>query len=135
MKIYDKEIQIRSARRVEFIDITKKLRDFVKETGINNGVCYIFVPHTTAAVTINENADPDVVSDIIFETSRLIPVNSNYNHTEGNSDAHIKSSIFNVSLSVFIENNNLKLGTWQGVYFCEFDGPRQRKIWLKILGE
>lgn len=135
MKIYQKEISLKTSSRVEFIDITAELDKCVKESKISNGICNIFVPHTTAAVTINENADSSVVDDIINKTNKLIPQKDNYQHMEGNSDAHIKSSLFNVSLTIFVENNKLKLGTWQGVYFCEFDGPRYRTFWVKILGE
>ncbi|MEN3013039.1 MAG: secondary thiamine-phosphate synthase enzyme YjbQ [Endomicrobiia bacterium] len=135
MKIYKKEINIRTSNRVEFIDITKKILEIVQESKILDGICHIFVPHTTAAVTINENADKDVVRDIIDRLNRLAPGDDNYRHIEGNSDAHIKSSIIGVSLSVVVSDNELELGTWQGIYFCEFDGPRNRKLWIKILGE
>jgi secondary thiamine-phosphate synthase enzyme len=136
MKIYEKEFSIRTTKRTEFVNITNKIEEIVGETGINNGICYIFVPHTTAAVTINEDADPDVVADIIAKLNNLIPKNENYyNHMEGNSDAHIKSSVIGVSLEVFVNNKKLKLGTWQGIYFCEFDGPRHRNVWVKVLGE
>jgi len=136
MKIYEKEFSIRTTKRNEFVNITNKIEEIVGESGINNGICYIFVPHTTAAVTINEDADPDVVADIIAKLNNLIPKNENYyNHMEGNSDAHIKSSVIGVSLEVFVNNKKLKLGTWQGIYFCEFDGPRHRNVWVKVLGE
>jgi secondary thiamine-phosphate synthase enzyme len=136
MKIYEKEFSIRTTKRTEFVNITNKIEEIVVESGINNGICYIFVPHTTAAVTINEDADPDVVADIIAKLNNLIPKNENYyNHMEGNSDAHIKSSVIGVSLEVFVNNKKLKLGTWQGIYFCEFDGPRHRNVWVKVLGE
>jgi len=136
MKIYEKEFSVRTTKRTEFVNITNKIEEIVGESGINNGICYIFVPHTTAAVTINEDADPDVVADIIAKLNNLIPKNENYyNHMEGNSDAHIKSSVVGVSLGVFVNNKKLKLGTWQGIYFCEFDGPRHRNVWVKVLGE
>jgi len=136
MKIYEKEFSVRTTKRTEFVNITNKIEEIVGESGINNGICYIFVPHTTAAVTINEDADPDVVADIIAKLNNLIPKNeSYYKHMEGNSDAHIKSSVVGVSLEVFVNNKKLKLGTWQGVYFCEFDGPRHRNVWVKVLGE
>ncbi len=134
MKIFEQDLVVKTSKRVEFVDITNKVEEIVYSSGISSGVCYIFTPHTTAAVTINENADPDVVSDIINTINELIPYKNNYDHTEGNSDAHIKSSLFGCSLNVFISNKKLKLGTWQGIYFCEFDGPRQRKVWVKILG-
>jgi secondary thiamine-phosphate synthase enzyme len=136
MKIYEKEFSVRTTKRTEFVNITDKIEEIVEESEISNGICYIFVPHTTAAVTINEDADPDVVADINTKLNNLIPKNeSYYNHMEGNSDAHIKSSIIGVSLEVFVNNKKLKLGTWQGVYFCEFDGPRHRNVWVKVLGE
>jgi secondary thiamine-phosphate synthase enzyme len=115
------------------LDITRKISDFVKESKVSDGVCFIHVPHTTAAVTINENADPDVVSDIIMGLDDIIPAKLDYRHGEGNSPAHIKSSIIGCSQSIFINNGDLVLGTWQGIYFCEFDGPRSRKVELKIL--
>jgi secondary thiamine-phosphate synthase enzyme len=136
MKIYEKEFSVRTTKRNEFVNITDKIEEIVEESEISNGICYIFVPHTTAAVTINEDADPDVVADIITKLNNLIPKNeSYYNHMEGNSDAHIKSSVVGVSLEIFVNNKKLKLGTWQGVYFCEFDGPRHRNVWVKVLGE
>ncbi|MFN3550297.1 MAG: secondary thiamine-phosphate synthase enzyme YjbQ [Endomicrobiia bacterium] len=136
MKIFTKEIIINSSSRVEFIDITENILKVVKESKIDDGICYIFVPHTTAAVIINENADSSVVEDIIKKVQDLIPqYEKYYTHIEGNSDAHIKSSIIGTSINVFVSNNKLKLGTWQGIFFCEFDGPRQRKVWIKIFGE
>ncbi|MCS7227709.1 MAG: secondary thiamine-phosphate synthase enzyme YjbQ [Endomicrobia bacterium] len=135
MKIYQKEFSLQTSTRIEFIDITSELNKYVRESKINNGVCYIFIPHTTSALTINENADSNVVKDIINKINKLIPQRDLYSHLEGNSDAHIKTSLFTTSLSIFVENNKLKLGTWQGIYFCEFDGPRLRNVWIKILGE
>ena len=136
MKVYEKELTVKTNRRIEFVNLTNKIEEIVKESEIDNGICYIFVPHTTAAVTINEDADPDVVADIISKLNVLVPKNESfYNHMEGNSDAHIKSSIIGVSLEVFVNNKKLKLGTWQGIYFCEFDGPRHRSVWVKVLGE
>ncbi len=136
MKIFTKELIINSSSRVEFIDITSKVTQIIKESNIGDGICHIFVPHTTAAITINENADSSVIEDIMKKIQDLIPeVEKYYTHIEGNSDAHIKSSIVGTSINVFISNNKLKLGTWQGIFFCEFDGPRQRKVWIKIFGE
>lgn len=135
MKIYEEDLVVRTSKRVEFVNITDKIEEVVYNSGVSNGVCYVFIPHTTAAITINEKADVDVVSDIIKTINGLIPHQNNYDHTEGNSDAHIKSSLFGCSLSVFVSNRKLKLGIWQGIYFCEFDGPRQRKVWVKVLGE
>lgn len=127
-----KKINVRTKSRTEFIDITREIRRIVKESGISDGIVTVFIPHTTAAVTINENADPDVVSDIIMEINKIIPFHDSYKHFEGNSAAHIKSSLFGVSESIIIADGELLLGTWQGIYFCEFDGPRHRKVFVKI---
>jgi len=129
-----KSFSIRTAERVEMIDITRHLRKAVKESGVGDGVCYVFVPHTTAAVTINENADPAVPGDLLMGLSRLAPFGDpNYRHQEGNSDAHLKASLFGASEMVIIEKGELVLGTWQSVFFCEFDGPRTRKVLVTIL--
>ena len=127
------EIEINTTDQVQFIDITQKIREALDEKEIKNGICTVFVPHTTAAVTINENADPDVSTDMIKEINKIVPFSDNYRHFEGNSAAHLKSSIIGVSEIVIIEDGDLKLGRWQGIYFCEFDGPRKRKIWIKII--
>ena len=127
------EISIKSKYRTEFINITNEVQNVVNSSGVKEGVCYIFVPHTTAGVTINESADPDVVDDIQQSLNKLVPHSGHYQHTEGNADSHIKASIIGSSEVVFIENGRLKLGTWQGVFFCEFDGPRNRRVWVKIL--
>jgi secondary thiamine-phosphate synthase enzyme len=126
-------IKVTSAKRIEFIDITGKITNIIYKSGIKEGHCIILVPHTTAGVTINENADPDVTFDIMSKISKLIPQNENYAHIEGNSDAHIKSSLFGQTLNLIIDNGNIVLGTWQGIYFCEFDGPRNRKVHIKII--
>ena len=127
-----KKINVRTKSRTEFVDITREIRRIVKESGISDGIVTVFIPHTTAAVTINENADPDVVSDIIMEINKIIPFHDSYKHFEGNSAARIKSSLFGVSESIIIADGELLLGTWQGIYFCEFDGPRHRKVFVKI---
>ena len=126
------EILIKSKNRKEFIDITTEIQNAVTKSGIKEGICYIFVPHTTAGITINESADPDVVYDIQQQLDKIAPAGSHYRHTEGNADSHIKASIVGTSQTVFIENGRLKLGTWQGIFFCEFDGPRNRRVWVKI---
>ncbi|MCL5772423.1 MAG: secondary thiamine-phosphate synthase enzyme YjbQ [Actinobacteria bacterium] len=126
-------LNIRTFQRIDFIDITNEIEKKVKESGIMEGICYLFVPHTTAGLTINENADPAVINDIRLKVNNLIPYKDTYTHGEGNSDAHIKSSIFGVSLNLIISRSRLVLGTWQGVYFCEFDGPRNRNLYIKIL--
>ncbi len=128
-----KEITLRTKSRVEMVNITDEVRRAVTESGIKDGVCHVFVPHTTAAITINENADLDVVRDIETHMSRLVPEEGDFRHSEGNSDGHIKSSLFGCSETVFVEGGRLVLGTWQGIYFCEFDGPRSRKVFVKII--
>ena len=128
-------LQISSSRKTEFIDITGEVARFVQNSGISSGMCHLFVPHTTAAVTINENADPDVVADILMGLEDIVKAKLPYMHGEGNSPAHIKSSIVGVSECVFINGGKLELGTWQGIYFCEFDGPRNRRIIVKVVGE
>lgn len=128
-----KEISIKTSRRNELIDITQQVQDFVSASKLNEGICLIFVPHTTAAVTINENADPDVKKDLLQKLSQLIPEVDNYSHSEGNSDAHVKSSLVGCSIAVPFKESKLLLGTWQGILFCEFDGPRQRKAVLSLV--
>ncbi|MEN6411221.1 MAG: secondary thiamine-phosphate synthase enzyme YjbQ [Veillonellales bacterium] len=120
--------------REGFIDITAKVREFVRRSHIRQGICQVFVPHTTAGVTINENADPDVVTDMLAALEQMIP-KLPYRHVEGNSPAHVKSSLMGCSLTILVEENDLVLGTWQGVYFCEFDGPRKRKVFVQVVGE
>ncbi len=127
------ELTLRTGNRTELLDITDSLAKVVRDSKVRSGLLTVFVPHTTAAVTINENADPSVQQDILQELNRLIPLQGPYRHTEGNSAAHVKSSLVNPSQMIFIEDGKLALGTWQGVYFCEFDGPRTRKIWVKII--
>src|SRR3989338_10302850 len=126
-------ISVKSRNRNEFINITQEVQNVVNKSGIKDGVCHIFVPHTTAGITINEAADPDVVEDIQQQLNKITLAGGHYRHAEGNADAHIKASIIGSSQMVFIENGKLKLGTWQGIFFCEFDGARNRKVWLKIV--
>jgi secondary thiamine-phosphate synthase enzyme len=114
------------------IDITDRVAEMVTESGLREGSCHVFVPHTTAAVTINENADPDVPHDMLAALERLIPFSDGYRHSEGNSAAHIKASLFGPSQTVFIEEGRLLPGTWQSLFFCEFDGPRTRKVLVKL---
>lgn len=128
------EIAISTSKRNEFIDVTRQVKEFVQKSKIEKGICYIYCPHTTAAITINENADPDVKKDIIRKLSELIPEDERYSHAEGNSDAHIKSSMLGNEKSIIIENNKLVLGTWQSIFFFEGDGPRERKVLVKIMG-
>ncbi len=126
-------LQINSHRREELINITAAIEKFVRNAGLREGVVIIFVPHTTAAVTINENADPDVKHDIIHKLNSEFPQDDSYLHGEGNSDAHIKSSLIGASLQIIVTEGKLLLGTWQGIYFCEFDGPRSRNVYIKAI--
>jgi len=122
---------VSTSSRAEAIDITSKVEAVVKKSKIEEGFCHIFVPHTTAGVLINENADPSVMDDVMAGLEELIPLRGNYTHAEGNSSAHIRSSIIGQSVQVVIERSALKLGRWQGIFFCEFDGPRKRDVWVK----
>jgi len=126
-------IAVRTNLRTEMIDITPLVQAAVKETKVKKGICIIFTPHTTAAITINEKADPDVARDIISALEKAFPQNADYRHAEGNSPAHIKSSLVGASELILIENGRLVLGTWQSIFFCEFDGPRSRKVFLSIV--
>jgi secondary thiamine-phosphate synthase enzyme len=127
------ELAVKTHSRTELVDITAQVAKLAHESKVRSGLLTLFVPHTTAAVTINENADPSVQHDLLAELNRLIPFTGPYQHTEGNSAAHVKSTIVGPSLTLFIENGRLALGTWQGLFFCEFDGPRSRKVWVKII--
>ncbi len=124
-----KQFTIQTSRRNEFIDITAQIQDLVEE--VSEGVATVFVPHTTTGITINENADPAVPRDILKKLEELIPQQDNYSHMEGNSDAHIKASLLGSSIRVIIKNGQLLLGTWQAIFFCEFDGPRTRKFYVQ----
>ena len=128
-----KEINVRTNSQTEMIDITDLVQTVISEKKIKSGICVVFTPHTTAAVTINENADPDVPHDIINALEKTLPQSVQYRHSEGNSPAHVKSSLVGVSELVLVENGRLVLGTWQAIFFCEFDGPRQRKVIVKFL--
>lgn len=128
-----RSFSVKTSTRFEMIDITRQIRDIIRDADTGSGLCYVFVPHTTAAVTINENADPDVPSDIISILDRLIPLHGPYRHGEGNSAAHVKASLMGASETILIENGQLVLGTWQSIFFCEFDGPRMRKVFVKVI--
>jgi len=130
-----KVIDVKTSARTQLVDITDRVKRAVSESGVREGTCYIFVPHTTAAVTINENADPSVGADILKEVNKIVPFEDGYSHVEGNSAAHIKSSLIGQSLFVFVAEGRPVLGTWQGIYFCEFDGPRQRKVLVKVVSD
>lgn len=127
------EFEVKTNKQAEFINITKKINECIFKSDIIEGICVVFVPHTTAGITTNENADPDVVKDMIFEINKIVPFDDKYKHIEGNSAAHIKSSFMGVSQTYIIENRSVKLGTWQGIYLTEFDGPRNRKVYVKIM--
>ncbi|UCH12074.1 MAG: YjbQ family protein [Candidatus Omnitrophota bacterium] len=127
-----KEFSISTKSRTEFIDITGKIENIVKDANIKEGTCIVFCPHTTAGITINENADPAVREDIKNYLKSAVPYRASYTHTEGNADAHIKASLLGSSINLLIESGRLKLGTWQGIYFCEFDGPRQRNVFIRV---
>ncbi len=126
-------ISVASSKRTEFIDITEKVTRYIEKSGVKEGFCCIYVPHTTAGVTINEGADPSVARDIIACLDRLVPRDGDYRHVEGNSDAHIKSSLVGSSATIMITEGKPLLGRWQSVFFCEFDGPRNRGLYIKIL--
>lgn len=126
-------LNVKSRSRNEFIDITKRVEELLGESGVKSGVCYIYVPHTTAGVTVNEGADPAVQKDILNTLSKLIPHEGGYRHMEGNADAHIKASLVGASEHVLIDEGGLALGTWQAIFFCEFDGPRHRRVALKFI--
>jgi len=128
-------IKVRSRSRTELIDITGDVNRCIEKSGISRGICTIYVPHTTAAVTINENADPSVKKDILSVLEKLIPAVADYKHAEGNSDAHVKAGLMGANKTVIIENGSLKLGRWQGIFFCEFDGPRAREAWITLMAE
>lgn len=130
-----RKISLQTQSRDGMIEITDPIRALVRASGVRSGSVAVFVPHTTAAVTINENADPDVVRDILRALNQSVPWNDGYDHLEGNSAAHIKASMFGVSETILIENGDLVLGTWQGIYFCEFDGPRNRSYFVKITSD
>jgi secondary thiamine-phosphate synthase enzyme len=125
--------QVKTSAQTELIDITHSVQEAVKKTGTEDGICIIFIPHTTAAVTINENADPSVVQDILMELNKVIPFKGPYRHMEGNSSAHIKASLLGCSEMVIVESGKLVLGTWQGIFFCEFDGPRNREVRVRVI--
>ena len=128
-----REIEIKTKARNELVDITQQVVKVVKEAGIAEGICVVVVPHTTAAVTINENADPSVKADIIAKLGELVPAGERYRHQEGNADAHIKAALVGTSESLLVQGGTLALGTWQGVFFCEFDGPRTRQVWVRVM--
>jgi secondary thiamine-phosphate synthase enzyme len=126
-------LHLKTARRTEWVNITSELNRCVAASGVSNGFCHLYVPHTTAGITINEGDDPDVARDMEAAFDRMVPREAGYKHYEGNSDSHIKASLVGCSQSVWIENGRLRLGRWQSIFFCEFDGPRNREVLLKIV--
>jgi secondary thiamine-phosphate synthase enzyme len=128
-----KEFEVRTQAREELMDITAKVKEAVLSSGVANGICTAYVPHTTAAVTINENADPSVRQDILMTLRKIVPDSLAYKHSEGNSPAHVKACLVGSSVNIIIDEGRLALGTWQGIFFCEFDGPRSRKVYLNVL--
>jgi secondary thiamine-phosphate synthase enzyme len=125
-------LEVRTGSKTELIDVTARVQKVVAESGVTEGLCHVFVPHTTAGVTINENADPSVTADILMVLNKIISDREPYRHSEGNSPAHIKATLTGPQLTVFVSGGRLLLGTWQGIYFCEFDGPRHRKVHVKV---
>jgi secondary thiamine-phosphate synthase enzyme len=130
-----KNINVKTRSRTEFVNITSDVQKIVKESGVKSGICYVYVPHTTAGVTINEGADPSVVRDMQVFFNKLVPHSGDYQHMEGNSDAHIKTSLVGPSQVIIIDDGELLLGTWQAIFFCEFDGSRNRKVYVKIISD
>jgi secondary thiamine-phosphate synthase enzyme len=128
-------IEIRTRAREEFVDLTAEVGRIAAASGLTSGVCVVTVPHTTAGITVNENADPDVRADMAMVLRKIVPDTLPYTHGEGNSPAHVKASIVGSSVTLIVEGGRLKLGTWQGVFFCEFDGPRTRQVWVQVIGK
>jgi secondary thiamine-phosphate synthase enzyme len=125
---------IKTQKQTQMIDITSAIKRVVAEAGVREGLCTVFIPHTTAGVTINENADPAVPRDMLMEISKIVPFEDGYKHSEGNSAAHLKSTLFGCSTNVIVADGQLCLGTWQSLFFCEFDGPRERNVWVQVTG-
>jgi len=128
-----KEVSVSTSRRNEFVDVTEKVRSVVRESGVKEGCVHLYVPHTTAAVTINENYDPAVKSDILNKLSDIVPAGAGYSHAEGNADSHIKASIIGSSEFIPVTGGDIDLGRWQGIFFCEFDGPRSRRMLIQVI--
>ncbi len=126
-----KKFSVKTSSRTEFVDITAEVAAAVTDSGVTDGIVTVFIPHTTAGVQINENADPDVMRDIQVVLDEMVPWSNNYWHAEGNTAAHVKAAMMGASAQIIVENGRMQLGTWQGIYFCEFDGPRQRTVWVK----
>lgn len=128
-------LRVRTDRRTQLVDVTNEVQSVVAKSGVQQGTCFVYVPHTTAGVTINEHADPDVASDLEGIMDRLIPERGPYRHVEGNSDSHAKTLLSGISQTIFVEGGRLTLGRWQGIFFCEYDGPRERTMQVKVIGD
>jgi secondary thiamine-phosphate synthase enzyme len=128
-----KQLRVQTKSKTELVDITQGVQRMVAESGVRSGVCYVYVPHTTSGITINENTDPNVGRDILKELNKVIPFDDQYSHAEGNSAAHIKSTLVGISKVVLVEEGRLALGTWQAIFYCEFDGPRDRRVFVKVM--
>ena len=126
-------LRVKTERRTQLVDVTREVERAVEKAGVSAGICCIYVPHTTAGVMINEHFDPDVATDLEGAFERMVPKSGPYRHSEGNSDSHAKAALAGTSQMIFVEDGKLALGRWQGVFFCEFDGPRDRKLWIKVL--
>jgi secondary thiamine-phosphate synthase enzyme len=126
-------LRVKTERRTQLVDVTREVERAVEKVGVSAGICCIYVPHTTAGVMINEHFDPDVATDLEGVFERMVPKSGPYRHSEGNSDSHAKAALTGTSQMIFVEDGKLALGRWQGVFFCEFDGPRERKLWVKVL--
>lgn len=133
VRVASGELSVQTERRTQLLDVTAGVAKLVRDSGVLRGTCHLYVPHTTAGVTINEKADPDVALDIAAALERIVPQSAAYRHGEGNSDAHVKAALVGSSATVFIDNGRLELGRWQGIFFCEFDGPRLRELRVKIV--
>jgi secondary thiamine-phosphate synthase enzyme len=129
------ELSIKTEQRTQLLDVTAQVAKVVKKVGVRSGICHLYVPHTTAGVIINEHDDPDVARDIEMAFDRIVPQNAGYRHGEGNSDSHIKAALAASSATIFISDGKLDLGRWQGIFFCEFDGPRERRLSVKIVSD
>lgn len=128
-------LRVKTGRRTHYVDVTDQVQSVVSASQISEGICYVYVPHTTAGVTINEHADPDVAPDMEGAFDRTVPHKGAYRHSEGNSDSHIKATMTGISQMIFVKDGKLALGRWQGIFFCEYDGPRDRKFYVKVVGD
>lgn len=135
MKIYKKELEIKTSKRQDFYEITDQVREIVEKSKFSEGILTVYSPHTTAAVCINENADPDVITDMLYALDKAFPDDPNFKHMEGNSQAHLKSINIGSSQSLIVSGGLIEMGIWQGIFFCEFDGPRTRKVTVHLMGE